>query len=264
MDHSELPANLDLMSGFFYNLGRKMGHAAIPAIRKSKWIWNGLTGTDEESLRAEESLGSTLAAELRAATVPGNDAEASGRVAELTRRLEACIRPPRTAYSCEVMHDASPNAMALPGGYLFVSDSLIQLTRSPDELAFVIGHEMAHVIQRDAWNRMLNQAMLKAASAVAMRSGYLGTWLRQNGLALLRSAHERDREFAADALGFNLMVAAGFQPDGAFTILDRIATLGNEPTALGQYFSSHPPAHERYARLGQLKVQASDDSQSGR
>src|ERR1051325_3160657 len=64
-----------VMSGFFYNLGRQLGRRVVPAVRKSKWIWDGLTGSEEESLRAERALGASLAAELRATTEALNDLE---------------------------------------------------------------------------------------------------------------------------------------------------------------------------------------------
>jgi len=63
------------MSGFLYNLGRQLGRKAVPAIRKSKLIWDGLAGTDEEALRAEAALRTTLAAELRAFAGPVDDPE---------------------------------------------------------------------------------------------------------------------------------------------------------------------------------------------
>ncbi|MCX7827501.1 MAG: M48 family metalloprotease, partial [Verrucomicrobiae bacterium] len=183
------------MSGFFYNLGRRIGRAAVPTIRKSKWIWEGLTGTDEEALRAEASFGSALAVELRAATKPVGDPQVTALVSDLCQRLKVCVRDKRRAFRCEAIRDDSPNAIGLPGGFVFVSDSLVNLCeRRPDELAFVIGHEMAHIIRRHAWNRMLNQAASRAVSVLAARAGPLGGWLRQNGLALLQSAHSRDSE----------------------------------------------------------------------
>tara|TARA_R110002096_G_scaffold43403_8_gene116946 strand:+ start:1778 stop:1984 length:207 start_codon:yes stop_codon:yes gene_type:complete len=56
------------MSSFFEDLGRKLGRAAVPIYRKSKWIWEGLTGTEGDAIEAEKDLGETLAAELRLAT----------------------------------------------------------------------------------------------------------------------------------------------------------------------------------------------------
>jgi predicted Zn-dependent protease len=241
------------VSGFLYNLGRQLGHKAVPMIRKSKWIWNGLAGTDEEALRAETALGNTLAAELRAFAGPVNDPSLAALLNDLCQRLSACVRDKARTFRCELMQDNSPNALALPGGFIFVSEPLAELCeRQPDELAFVIGHEMAHVIRRHVWERMLNETTLCVASAVTARAGPLGGWLRQQGMGLLRSAYSGDSEFEADELGLRLMAAAGFSPAGAITFLQRIQRLGSNPADLGQYFASHPPPSERLAKLAPI------------
>lgn len=241
------------MSGYLYNFGRKLGRRAVPTLRKSKWIWQGLTGSEEDAHRAEESLGAALAVEVRAVTPLANDPEASAQAADLCQRLEQRLRPPHPRFRCEIIRTESPNAMALPGGYLFLSHSLVELCeRRADELAFVVGHEMAHVVRGHAWDRMLNQTALQAASVATAPTGALGTWLRQKGLKLLLSAHSRQGELEADQLGFRLAVAAGFDPAAAIALLRRIARLGPDPTTLGQYFASHPPAAERIAALSSL------------
>lgn len=230
-----------------------MGRVAVPTIRKSKWIWDGLTGTEEEALRAEASFGSALAVELRAATKRADDPHMTSLLNDLCGRLAGCVRDKRRAFRCEAIHDDSPNAMALPGGFIFVSHSLVDLCeRRPEELAFVIGHEMAHVIREHAWNRMLNQAISRAVSVIAARAGPLGEWLRQKGIGLLQSAHSQDNEQEADELGLHLMAAAGFAPGGAVALLQRIERLGPKCAEFGQYFASHPPAGERIARLAPL------------
>ena len=247
------------MSGFLYNLGRQLGRKAVPTIRKSKWIWDGLAGTDEEALRAETALGNTLAAELRAFAGPVNDPGLATLLSDLCQRLSACVRDKGRTFRCEVMHDNSPNAVALPGGFLFVSHSLAELCeRQPDELAFVIAHEMAHVIRRHVWERMLNEAALRVASAVTARAGRLGGWFRQQGLGLLRSAYSMDSELEADELGLRLVTAAGFAPAGALVFLQRLQRLGPNHTDLGEYLGSHPSASERLARLGPLVRQLSE------
>lgn len=244
--------NFDV-SGLFYNLGRQLGRAAVPVIRKTKWIYDGLAGDEEQALRAETAMGGALAAELRAVTQPANDPAVTALASELCQRLSACVRDQRRTFHCEVIHGDSPNAMALPGGFVFVSHSLVDLCeRRPDELAFVIGHEMAHIIRRHAWDRMVNETMLRAASVVTARAGVLGGWLRKSGLGLLQNSHARDRELEADELGLRLAIAARFAPAGAIALLRRIERLGTDPGNLGQYFASHPPASERIARLEPL------------
>lgn len=241
------------MSGFFYNLGRKVGRRAVPTIRKSGWIWKGLTGTEEEARQAERALGEALAVEVRAAKPPACDPEATRLIEDLCRRLEHKLRPPHHGFHCELMHSSHPNAMALPGGFVFLSHSLVDLCeRKPDELAFVIGHEMAHVVRGHAWDRTFNQTALQAVSVVTSGAGPVGAWLRHQGMQLLLSAHARDSEMEADELGVRLAAAAGFDTAGAISLLRRLQLLGPDPSVLGQYFASHPPAADRIARLTPL------------
>jgi predicted Zn-dependent protease len=245
------------MSGFFYNLGRHVGRAAVPTIRKSKWIWDGLTGTEEEALRAEAAFGSTLAIEVRAATKPANDPQIAALLNGICGRLSGCVRDKRRTFRCEAIRDDSLNAMGLPGGFIFVTHLLVEFCeRRTEELAFVIGHEMAHIIREHAWNRMMKEAassvLSRTVSVIAARAGPLGGWLRQKGMGLLQSAYSQDDEQHADELGLRLAAAAGFIPGGAIALLQRIERLGQKHTELGQYLASHPPAEERKARLASL------------
>jgi predicted Zn-dependent protease len=240
------------MSGLFYKLGQRLGRATIPAIRKTRLIYDGLTGDEDEAQQAETKLGKELAAELRAATRPAGDPTLTSQVEGLCQRLAPADNQQRT-FHCEVIQDESPNAMALPGGFVFVSDALVEFCgRRPDELAFVIGHEMAHIIRRHAWDRMLNDAMLRVATTVGGRAGMLGVWLRKNGLGSSSSAHSREHELEADALGFELLVNARFAPAGAIEFLQRQDRLDGHEASASKYFSSHPPAPERIAHLEKL------------
>ncbi|HEY5914310.1 MAG TPA: M48 family metallopeptidase [Verrucomicrobiae bacterium] len=246
------------MNGFFYNLGRIAGHKAVPAIRKSKLIWDGLTGDEEQAFRAEVALGTEMASELRGAVEIIGDLPTTQALGDICQRLGARARDKRRTFRCVVFRDPSPNAITLPGGFLFFSDALLELCRrSPDQLAFVAGHEMAHVLLGHTWDRMINEAALRVASAATARIGQIGGWLRQQGMALLRRAHDAELELNADELGFRLAVAAGFNPAGAFAFLQRIQRLCADPSALGQYLGSHPAAAERSARLERILRQIS-------
>jgi len=232
-----------------------MGRAAIPAIRKTKWIYDGLAGSEDEALRAEAGLGSTLAAEVRATTPPAAGPALNPLAAGLCQRLAECVRDKQRTFHCEVIQAESPNAMALPGGYVFLSDALVELLEhNPDELAFVIGHEMGHIIRRHAWDRMLNEAAWRTVSTVSARAGVVKNWLAQNGRRALEGAHSRECEWEADEFGFRLAVAARFAPGGGLALLQRIQRLGPDPGVLSEYFTSHPPASERIARLQAISI----------
>ncbi len=71
------------MSGLFYNLGRKAG----PHIRKAKWIWQSLSGTDEDIIRIEQQVGYDLAVEFRQQLKHAPDAKMEQFLNEVGSRL---------------------------------------------------------------------------------------------------------------------------------------------------------------------------------
>jgi predicted Zn-dependent protease len=252
------------MNGLFYDLGRAVGRSTIPAVRKAKWVWQGLTGNEEEVLRAEVAMGGALATEIQAVAPLVNDPATVQWVDYLGQRLSACLRDKRYGFRLRVIRADSPNAMALPGGFILISHGLLQFCEcQAEELAFVIGHEMTHILRRHAWDRWMNQAVAQAASAIAARTGPLGGWLRQQGLGLLQSAYSQDQEFEADELGLRLSVAAGYSPAGAVALLRRLERRSVTADSVGPYFSSHPPPAERVARLMALWRQLSQGPRPG-
>jgi predicted Zn-dependent protease len=238
------------MGGLFYNLGRRLGRATIPAIRKSRWAWQNLAGDEDQTLAAERSFGSALVAELRASLPPTRDAALNRQIAEICQNLRRGVTDKRRAFHAEVVQLDPPNAMALPGGFIFLSESLTEFCgRQSAEIAFIIGHEMAHILRGHAWSRMVKQTASQVASAASLRAGPLGQWLRRSGLGLLQNAHAREEEQEADALGLRLAVAGGYVPGGAVTLLRRLEKTDADAAAGGVYFSSHPPPSDRLNAL---------------
>lgn len=241
------------MSGLFFHLGRKLGRAAVPLARKSKWVLASLTGTEAESIRAETGMGAAMAAELRASLSGVAAPEDTALLTDICRRLTACVRNKLRTFHVEVIQTGHPTAFTLPGGFIFVDSALLDLcARRADELAFVVGHEMAHVIRGHTLDRWVAQMGADVVNSLLSRSA-LGPWLRQTGLTLLQSAYSRDNEQEADELGARLAQAAGYAPAGALHLLQRLSR-GGSPQGLGQYFASHPPVPERMAHLRSLKV----------
>lgn len=246
------------MSNFFYNLGRQIGRKAVPALRKTKHLWEAVAGSDDESVQAECALGRDMAAEFRATVEPVSPSDAGLDLDEVCGRLASRLRDQRRSFSCEVFRDPCPHAIALPGGYLFLSDSLASFCGwRTEELAFVLGHEMAHVMRRDAVDKLLSEAAFKVASTATARMGLLGGVVRAQGLNWLRNAYSRDRELAADEFGFRLAAAAGYPHEGARGFLERLGALSaEETTAAGPYFGMHPPARVRAAHLEVVRAAA--------
>ncbi|MHC4520721.1 MAG: M48 family metalloprotease, partial [Planctomycetota bacterium] len=87
-----------------------------------------------------------------------------------------------------------PNAFALPGGFVFISRSIVELCQwDEDEVAFILAHEMAHVIKRHAIERIVTNSAISMASRAAPTRGVLGPWLQRVGIRFLETAYSRDQ-----------------------------------------------------------------------
>jgi len=229
---------------FLYNLGRRLG----PQVRKARWIWASVTGTQADAVKLENEVGRDLAYEMRAQLPSGRDASAEETLRRIGCRLAGCVANRHRTFSFEAVGGGPPNAYALPGGFIFVTQSLLELCRwDEDEVAFVLAHEMAHVIRGHAMKRIVSNSAISAASRITPMRGPLAAWLRSTGIKLLENAYSQDLESQADRLGVRLAAAARFDPRAAITLLSRLARITKPPQALdlGTYFSSHPPYDTR-------------------
>ena len=234
----------------FYKLGR----AAASKTRKIKWMWSSLTGDESEAISAEYGVGREMAAVVREQSGENADPALRQLLDQVTPQLASVVRNRRHRFEVDLVRDQAPTAYALPGGFIFITQSLTELCqRDQDEVAFVIAHEMAHVVRRHAINRVLRQTAYSAASMLVPGRGTVAPWLRQVGVRWLERAYSHDQEYEADALGCLLARSAGFDPQGATRLLRRLLDLDQSTTAsgLGTYFSTHPPVQDRIARLQQ-------------
>ncbi|NQV32427.1 MAG: M48 family metalloprotease, partial [Phycisphaeraceae bacterium] len=130
------------MAGFFYKLGKKVS----PNVRKARWVWQSFFGSEAEMIAAEIEVGSGLAREVRAQTPCSSDAKTQAFVSQIGEALAGCLKEKRRPFVITVVDDPKPNAFALPGGYVFITHSILELCgMEPDQVAFVLAHEMAHI-----------------------------------------------------------------------------------------------------------------------
>lgn len=243
------------MSGLFYRIGRSLGQAALPVIRRAQWSWQTVAGSEEDRLRAEQELGSTLAVRVREELEVRDAPADTARVQALGEQLTTHVRDPRFGFRVGLVRLPEPTALALPGGFVFLSLALLDLCqRYEDELAFVIGHEMAHVVRGHAADRMLEESALKVVSGLLRRAGPLGLLVKEAGFQALTTAYAREAEFEADELGSRLAAAAGHHPLAGVRLFERLQAQASEsaPTGLGAYFASHPSPAERIRHLGRV------------
>ena len=234
------------MAGFFYELGKMVG----PGLRKAGWVYRSVAGTEAEAARAEYAVGRDLARALTEQLEVERDPAVAALLDDLGARLTGCLKQPR-AFAFRAVHSAEVNAFALPGGFVFVTRGLLDFSGGDrDELAFVLGHEMAHVVRRHAIDRLLAHSVLGAAIRRLTPGGLLQRPLAGLAGTLLNRGYSREQELEADRLGVRLVHCAGLDTTAAARLLARLQALAGDVSVMGSYLSSHPPAA---VRIGQLK-----------
>jgi Zn-dependent protease with chaperone function len=151
-----------------------------------------------------------------------------------------------------VTAEREPNALALPGGPVFVSWPLLEMCQwQRDEVAFVVGHEMAHIVRRHTLDRIVKDAALSVLLRQSSGRNAASAWLGQAGRQLLGRAYSRDDELEADVFAVALVGTAGGDALGGECLLEKLAqvTSGQSVGIAGEYLATHPPLMERVANL---------------
>ena len=139
-----------------------------------------------------------------------------------------------------------PNAFALPGGDIVITDALLQLLADePDAVMTVLAHELGHVQRRHGLRLMLRAGAVSVVASVIV--GDFSTLLAAAPAVLAGNAYSRDNEREADFYARDLARAAGVDPSRMAVFFERLAkkhaTVENSPIAIA--FSTHPADEER-------------------
>jgi predicted Zn-dependent protease len=237
------------MPGFFYHLGRNVG----TQLRKANWVLRSLTGTEAEAIQAEYAVGRDLARALLAQVEPDPDPAVAQLLEDVGSRLAGRVKDRQRRFHFRATRSPEVNAFALPGGFVFVTRPLLELCQGdPDEMAFILGHEMGHVVGRHAIDRLVAQSAIGVVAKLPRAGGLLGLPLARLVTTLLQQGYSQDQELEADRLGVRLAQGAGFDAAAALRLLARLGGPSTDTRILGSYLSSHPPLEVRIQHLNRL------------
>lgn len=200
---------------------------------------------------------------------------AKGPQAEMVKRVgqrigEAALRmfPERSElFSWEISLLDDPqtaNAWALPGGKMAVYTGLLPITQDEAGLAVVVGHEVAHAVARHGAERMSHDLVFQAGLMAAdTQLGDLPAGERDEilqalvGIGTLGAVlpFSRAHESEADHLGLLLSADAGYDPQAAIGLWERMAAGKTGPAPL-EFMSTHPSETTRIARLKEVMPEA--------
>jgi len=163
-------------------------------------------------------------------------------VAAVGAKLADAVKDGRREFHFSLVRAGVSNAYALPGGFVFITEPLLDLcAQDRDELAFLLGHEMGHVLRGHAKSQLTASTFLHAVTAQLAGAGLM---LRQ----LLNKGYSRELELEADAEGARLAASAGFDPRAAARALQRLARVSGGNAGLMEYFSSIPRLRSGFRR----------------
>lgn len=174
--------------------------------------------------------------------------------ARVNAYVQCVARDVTSAFSSQtwevrVFADKQVNAFALPGGKIGVFTGLLGVANTQDQLAAVIGHEVAHVIAGHSSERVSEAMAANLGGAVVQATtGVSGEMLGMAANVFFLMPHSRAHESEADLLGLDYMAKAGFDPRAAVTLWQNMgrASGGNKPPEM---LSTHPSDTTRIAQL---------------
>lgn len=162
-----------------------------------------------------------------------------------------------------VLNSPVPNAMATPGGYLYITRGLLSMINSEAELASVLGHEAGHVAARhsDKRNSRATIGALGSIAAAVLLGGEAAN-LVNTGAGAWVAGFSRSQENEADTLGMRYAINAGYDPRAAASMLealDRVGTVEGRESfqrqGVNSIFATHPVTADRVQRVAKQAAQ---------
>ncbi len=159
------------------------------------------------------------------------------------------------AWEFNLVNDNQVNAFCMPGGKIVVYEGLMNLVEAEDELAVVVGHEVAHAVAKHSNERMSQQMLTQygaqiLSAAVSQKSEAVQSMAAQvYGLGAeygLSLPFSRKHELEADYMGLILMTIAGYNPDVAVGFWQKMSADGAQ---ISEFMSTHPSDAKRIKEI---------------
>lgn len=149
-----------------------------------------------------------------------------------------------------VIESDQVNAFATPGGYVYFYTGLLRQMETESEMAAVMAHEISHVVARHGVKRLQTVMGISVVLDMALGGKSENTKkLAKTALGLVMTGYSRSQESEADNFGITYMTRAGWDPHGAISMFEKLASMsgGQETGFFEKLTSDHPDTQSRIA-----------------
>ena len=217
------------------------------------------TAAQAVSLEEEIKLGQEEHRKMIAQFGVYRDKELQAYVDMVGQRVAKESSRPELEYTFTILNDEMINALALPGGFVYVTRGILTNMNSESELAAVLGHEIAHVTEKHAFksqNRGKAMSALSTVAAILTQNGAVAEIGNLFGGVLIRG-YGRELELEADRVGAEYMAKAGYSPDAMLKTIEMLKNKDRieieqarlekrQPAVYHGILATHPDSDTRY------------------
>ncbi len=208
--------------------------------------------------------------EMKAHTKISNDKARNEQLQRVGERIQHAVPiwdMPDADWEFVVFDSPDINAFAMAGGKVGVFMGLFKIVENDDQLASVIGHEIGHVTAKHVHENLSQQlamqtgGMIGGIAMLGTGAGLLGTEAVMSAYGLgaqgMGAAFDRKKEKEADHIGLMYMAHAGYDPEEAIKVLEKLEEeTGQQAASQSSFTSTHPSNPERIQQLRDLMPQA--------
>ena len=206
--------------------------------------------SDEEEIK----IGREVAANLAARYGLVDDAATVHYVNLVGQAVVRHCDRKKIPYHFGILRTAEINALAAPGGYIFITQGLLDSLKDESELAGVLAHEVSHVVRQHIIKAIRQANLLGAGQDLAAATGSdvsKYAQLSDFSINLLSKGLSRGDELEADKLGTILASKVGYDAKGLRRSIESIAAKQQTALFLAQFNKTHPPAADRLKIIDQ-------------
>ena len=215
---------------------------------------NPVTGKDQLMLVSpgeELALGKQYAPEVQKQLGgPIDNPQLQAYVNSVGQKIARISHNPTLEYHFVAVTDESINAMALPGGYVFITKGMLEKLTTEAQLAAVLGHEIVHITARhsaDAMSKQIGMSIL--LSAIGERTSETTSAIAQLGAQIIDLRYSRSAEYEADSYGLDYMLKAGYDPQAMYELMQMLNDQNSQRPI--EFFSTHPNPENRMENIQQ-------------